>query len=242
MHQRRVRTQMTQYQVNVMRLIFAEYKTPTMNECELMGKEINLKKRVVQVWFQNARAKEKKNHHNGSAAGQNPNRSILFSNTANNDLSNYEFSPDECLLCNVKYNVNSSSSSSSSATGGANSQQQRDHLFSKEHLNKLIQFVTNIAVENGTQPGELSNGKLFTGFSSSNSSSSSSSSSSFNKLNGDNEEYDDEMMNESNNELDYEDEDEEQEDTENQQNQDETDEDQKVDHDQLCAFGKSLNF
>ena len=42
-HQRRVRTQMTQYQVNVMRLIFAEYKTPTMNECEQMGREINLK-------------------------------------------------------------------------------------------------------------------------------------------------------------------------------------------------------
>ena len=154
-HQRRVRTQMTQYQVNVMRLIFAEYKTPTMNECEQLGREINLKKRVVQVWFQNARAKEKKSQPNGGNSGIN--RSILFSNTANNDLSNYEFSPDECLLCNVKYN-------GASSVPGANSQQQRDHLFSKGHLNKLIQFVTNIAVENGANPGEINSGKLFTGF------------------------------------------------------------------------------
>lgn len=48
-NQRRVRTQMTQYQVNVMRLIFAEYKTPTMNECEQMGKEINLKKSCTSM-------------------------------------------------------------------------------------------------------------------------------------------------------------------------------------------------
>ena len=109
---RRVRTQMTQYQVNVMRLIFAEYKTPTMNECEQMGREINLKKRVVQVWFQNARAKEKKN---SVGAG----RSILFSNTANNDLSHFEFAADECLLCGVRYNH------SSSLAPGAVSQQQR---------------------------------------------------------------------------------------------------------------------
>ena len=122
--QRRVRTQMTQYQVNVMRLIFAEYKTPTMNECEQMGREINLKKRVVQVWFQNARAKEKKNHPNST-------RSILFSNSANNDLSNYEFSADECIMCNVKYNHNSSMPL---ATPGSNSQAQRVNYFEKLSL------------------------------------------------------------------------------------------------------------
>lgn len=145
---RRVRTQMTQYQVNVMRLIFAEYKTPTMNECEQMGREINLKKRVVQVWFQNARAKEKKSNPLST-------KSILFSNTANNDLSNYEFSPDECLLCGFKY------ANSNLTNVGSNSQAQRDHLFSKGHINKLIQFVTNVAVENGA---DMNTGKFFTGF------------------------------------------------------------------------------
>jgi len=147
--QRRVRTQMTQYQVNVMRLIFAEYKTPTMNECEQMGREINLKKRVVQVWFQNARAKEKKSHPLNS-------KSILFSNTANNDLSSYEFAPDECLICGFKYN----NSTGVSGVGG-NSQAQREHLFSKMHVNKLIKFVTNVAIENGA---DLNAGKFYTGF------------------------------------------------------------------------------
>lgn len=66
-------------------------------------------------------------------------------------MSNYEFSPDECLLCGQKY----------SKPSVAISQQQREHLFSKAHLQKLIQFVTNIAVENGVSPSELSAGKLF---------------------------------------------------------------------------------
>lgn len=43
-----------------MKSVFAEYKTPSMTECETLGTEIGLHKRVVQVWFQNARAKERK--------------------------------------------------------------------------------------------------------------------------------------------------------------------------------------
>jgi hypothetical protein len=46
-----------------MKTIFLEYRTPAMPECELLGEEINLQKRVVQLWFQSARAKEKKNPH-----------------------------------------------------------------------------------------------------------------------------------------------------------------------------------
>ena len=47
-------------QIKVMKSIFQEYKTPTMSECAMLGQEVGLQKRVVQVWFQNARAKEKR--------------------------------------------------------------------------------------------------------------------------------------------------------------------------------------
>jgi hypothetical protein len=185
---------MTQYQVNVMRLIFAEYKTPTMNECEQMGREINLKKRVVQVWFQNARAKEKKSHPLSS-------KSILFSNTANNDLSNYEFSPDECLLCSVTYNA----SNSQVTAGQANSQAQRDHLFSKGHINKLIQFVTNVAIENGA---DLTNSsKFFTGFHSSSSAVSSDYKRKFEADHEGNESFDDDECSNGDNDIDNDNED-----------------------------------
>ena len=57
---KRFRTQMTGVQVKMMKGIFEAYKTPTMSECSALGQEIGLQKRVVQVWFQNARAKEKR--------------------------------------------------------------------------------------------------------------------------------------------------------------------------------------
>ena len=57
---KRFRTQMSGVQIKIMKSVFHVYKTPTMSECAALGKEIGLQKRVVQVWFQNARAKEKK--------------------------------------------------------------------------------------------------------------------------------------------------------------------------------------
>lgn len=59
-HQKRHRTHMSPVQIKVMKELFKDYKTPTMPECELLGQELGLGKRVVQVWFQNARAKERK--------------------------------------------------------------------------------------------------------------------------------------------------------------------------------------
>ena len=44
----------------MLKAIFEAHKTPTVTECSILGREIGLQKRVVQVWFQNARAKEKR--------------------------------------------------------------------------------------------------------------------------------------------------------------------------------------
>ncbi|GCB83376.1 hypothetical protein scyTo_0023671, partial [Scyliorhinus torazame] len=66
---RRNRTQMSSLQLKVMKTCFQDYRTPTMLECQLLGDEIGLPKRVIQVWFQNARAKDKKfKLHNAKAA------------------------------------------------------------------------------------------------------------------------------------------------------------------------------
>lgn len=48
---KRFRTQMSVTQVKIMKSLFFSYKTPSMTECEILGREIGLPKRVVQVRF-----------------------------------------------------------------------------------------------------------------------------------------------------------------------------------------------
>ncbi|WKX92831.1 hypothetical protein Q1695_010679 [Nippostrongylus brasiliensis] len=82
---KRYRTHLTPIQVHVMKNVFGDYKTPSMTECEALGREIGLHKRVVQVWFQNARAKERKTR---SAAGEE-------------DVS--RSTATSCSMCGVEY-------------------------------------------------------------------------------------------------------------------------------------------
>ena len=61
---------MSNVQVKMMKSVFENYKTPTMPECLDLGNNIGLQKRVVQVWFQNARAKWRRmNNSQGMAPG-----------------------------------------------------------------------------------------------------------------------------------------------------------------------------
>ena len=57
---KRHRTHMSDLQVRVMRAIYVHHRTPSIGECTTLGARIGLARRVVQVWFQNARAKDKK--------------------------------------------------------------------------------------------------------------------------------------------------------------------------------------
>nr|XP_057931296.1 zinc finger homeobox protein 4-like [Doryrhamphus excisus] len=58
--QQRQRTQMSHFQVLQLRDFYKNHRTPNRRECEALGQELGLPHRVVQVWFQNARAKEKR--------------------------------------------------------------------------------------------------------------------------------------------------------------------------------------
>uniref|UniRef100_A0A1A7W8I8 Zinc finger homeobox 4 n=1 Tax=Iconisemion striatum TaxID=60296 RepID=A0A1A7W8I8_9TELE len=112
---KRFRTQMSNLQLKVLKACFSDYRTPTMQECEMLGNEIGLPKRVVQVWFQNARAKEKK-----------------FKINIGKPFMISQGSPDgprtECTLCGVKYTARMS---------------VRDHIFSKQHIAKVQETLGN---------------------------------------------------------------------------------------------------
>ncbi|XP_076848695.1 zinc finger homeobox protein 3 [Brachyhypopomus gauderio] len=107
--QKRYRTQLSSLQVKVLKACFSDYKTPTMLECEALGNDVGLAKRVVQVWFQNARAKEKK-------------AKLSLAKQFGTESTCTERPKTECTLCCVKYS-------------GCLS--VRDHVFSQQHLAKV---------------------------------------------------------------------------------------------------------
>jgi AT-binding transcription factor 1 len=106
---KRFRTQMSGVQVKMMKAIFEAYKTPTMTECSNLGREIGLQKRVVQVWFQNARAKEKRAR-------------LQLQQATGREPEGY-MPPDHCIVC-------------PGFTFGQRFAIQ-DHLFTKAHLENL---------------------------------------------------------------------------------------------------------
>ncbi|XP_032712237.1 zinc finger homeobox protein 2 [Lontra canadensis] len=116
MGQRRYRTQMSSLQLKIMKACYEAYRTPTMQECEVLGEEIGLPKRVIQVWFQNARAKEKKAKLQGAAAG----------GAGGSSEGPLGAQRTDCPYCDVKYDFYVSC---------------RGHLFSRQHLAKLKEAV-----------------------------------------------------------------------------------------------------
>lgn len=105
---KRFRTHMSNVQVKMMKNIFENYKTPTMPECLGLGNDIGLQKRVVQVWFQNARAKEKKARlYLQQVTGQEP---------------ELHQTPRDCRWCGLQFPENFAI---------------QEHIFQKSHLEKV---------------------------------------------------------------------------------------------------------
>ena len=124
---KRFRTQMSSTQLRVMKSIFHDYKTPTMAECESLGAQIGLQKRVIQVWFQNARAKEKKAKAAALKMGQVPEPDPPR--------------PELCEICKVRYESFSSS--------------LQDHIFSIGHINQLKKHIELSKDDDVSQPPSL---------------------------------------------------------------------------------------
>uniref|UniRef100_S4R5K8 Zinc finger homeobox protein 3 n=1 Tax=Petromyzon marinus TaxID=7757 RepID=S4R5K8_PETMA len=110
---KRFRTQMSNLQLKVLKVCFNDYRTPTMQECEILGNEIGLPKRVVQVWFQNARAKEKKSK-------------LSLAKQYGIDQPEYDSPKMECTICGVKYGPRLT---------------VRDHVFAISHIDKVRESV-----------------------------------------------------------------------------------------------------
>uniref|UniRef100_A0A915MUF6 Uncharacterized protein n=1 Tax=Meloidogyne javanica TaxID=6303 RepID=A0A915MUF6_MELJA len=80
--------------IKVMKSLFHDYKTPSMQECDSLGRRIGLTKRVVQVWFQNTRAKERKA---GSSSGSAEPEELIpcCEDVLNNQSSSSSLSPQQ---------------------------------------------------------------------------------------------------------------------------------------------------
>ena len=109
---KRYRTQMSTVQVKLMKHVFELHKTPTMGECLAFAQGIGLQKRVVQVWFQNARAKEKKARLN-------------LQQITGKDAELPE-TPKECKFCSRQYQ---------------NKFGIQEHIFDREHLGNVRKAI-----------------------------------------------------------------------------------------------------
>ncbi|KAF7262462.1 hypothetical protein EG68_00245 [Paragonimus skrjabini miyazakii] len=156
---RRNRTSITVLQSRCMHSLYAHHKTPSVHECDRLGAMIGLTRRVVQVWFQNQRAKEKKMARVSSAYLNTP-VPVLSSDMA--DLS--QIDPTFCHMCCVPIRSEVSDSllsveqtlgpefpkSTGSYTGNALTSHASfvDHLFSSTHLRNLVSWCS-VETNNG---------------------------------------------------------------------------------------------
>ncbi|MGH0183080.1 UNVERIFIED_CONTAM: hypothetical protein FKN15_011033 [Acipenser sinensis] len=119
---RRPRTHLSRQQIQVMQACFKLCRTPTAQECQVLASELGLPLKVVQIWFQNCRAREKRLATSPVPTQQNQGGRVgLWSE----EKGKGEASWSECQLCDFHFGDRTSVS--------------RGHLFSREHLRRLKQ-------------------------------------------------------------------------------------------------------
>ncbi|KAL3307343.1 Zinc finger homeobox protein 3, partial [Cichlidogyrus casuarinus] len=144
---RRNRTSISNFQSKCMTAIYEYHKTPSVQECDRLGEFIGLSRRVVQVWFQNQRAKEKK-----MARVIQSNKLASPQQLANQNALNL-CTPTSCLVCQVHFNSFTSSPTTydEASLSSKNDRRLVEHLFTGEHLNNLIALY---AKETKTNPNQ----------------------------------------------------------------------------------------
>lgn len=133
---KKFRTQISHLQVKMMKSVFEVYKMPTMSECQILAEYVGLQKRVVQVWFQNARAKEKKGK---------------LQTLEGEEEEPQEVPGDLCRFCHCQY---------------GNKYKVQEHLFDRDHLENVRKAIEagkyepenpGVSLQEKSKPINLSN-------------------------------------------------------------------------------------
>uniref|UniRef100_A0A1I8IV76 LIM homeobox transcription factor 1-alpha n=1 Tax=Macrostomum lignano TaxID=282301 RepID=A0A1I8IV76_9PLAT len=122
---RRSRTSFKQQQLQAMKAHFQANPNPDSCELRLLASSTGLSKRVLQVWFQNSRAKHRR--HLAKSANQDSNHSGNANSAANQD-SNHSGNANSSANqdSNHSGNANSAANQDSNHSGNANSSANQD--------------------------------------------------------------------------------------------------------------------
>uniref|UniRef100_A0A914HFL1 Zinc finger homeobox protein 3 n=1 Tax=Globodera rostochiensis TaxID=31243 RepID=A0A914HFL1_GLORO len=137
---KRFRTHLTPMQVFIMKSLFNDYKTPSMQECAALGQKIGLHKRVVQVWFQNARAKERKSVGGG---GSSTGSGAESSDDTSAVVPHCDLAGQRCHLCGVEFGARLS---------------MQEHIFGTEHVERVREQGAQMRGVGTSAPPQAENG------------------------------------------------------------------------------------
>ncbi|KAH8252418.1 hypothetical protein KR038_010257, partial [Drosophila bunnanda] len=131
---KRLRTTILPEQLNFLYECYQSESNPSRKMLEEISKKVNLKKRVVQVWFQNSRAKDKKSRNQRHYAHISDDNSYDDGGSSSKDNAGQENNEitsllQDCQLCQVTQ-VN-----------------LQKHAFSVEHIGKMKKFLEQTTSE-----------------------------------------------------------------------------------------------